>query len=1082
MTKRLLTTIATLLLGSAVVWAAEVAKTLDWGFSIDNPVQFDASQIELSGEVLRLKPLDQTDSSKNSFSGAAFFNTYWNAQNQWVTVASPLTLPDGAVQKSATAWTDMTGNALLMHFDSSVIFQGTTKTFPDASGKNNVATCTGSTCPQLDANGKLGTALWFDGTNDELTSTASWGGTEWKELTLETWVRFDGISTALQAIAESNDISFIHFQASQTNSIDSIGCPVNFPANTGYNAIYVTKSGVNNTIQMPLLGLGTFGQWRHVAITVKSGNPGSVTMYSDGKEVCTRSAAFDNLTATTKLHFGRGWSGEANRRLKGALDELAIYKRALSADEIKSHYDQQSKSFAGYFDSRTLNVGSPTDWTSLSWMPVGPNGVQLPDNATEDTGYLAGGATMTGNVLLAHLNESTGTAFADASGQGNKGTCTGTGCPTLGGDGKFATAASFDGVDDQISIPSSASLNVTTAVTVEAWIYPKAMPNTTEGAGIISKGNDGNNDARYELLLLSNSDFVPNAQNAFFRLSNHTTTDPYKNTQYPFVYGGNMPLNAWSHVVGTYDGSVISLYVNGVQVASQPMTGGPIKVDNNPLMIGVRQLQSGDMGKSHFKGMIDEVAVYNRALTSGEVQSRYLRGAIQPKFQVRSCDKADCAGVNFVGPGNSDKTFYTPSALATSPQQAVTLSGIAKNPYFQYRAYFDSKSASLFPALKSVAIGPNHFPATGVTVTVPTGQDFALLESFSDVLGDNNKGEIRYQLSSNGSDWYFCYGNQWQKTTDPLLMVIPELGELQKTNSASKVNACAPSFASVAGAGKIFVKAFFHSPTATEVVELKRIKAGYYLTAPEAPPPPPPSTIALSDIPTLTITEGSKLSITLDVSKAGMTAPYQYMCQANCPEGMSIASSTGEVTWTPTYKQAGKYSDISFKVKDAAGKDATQNLSLIVQDGIVAPVIKNPGDKVVEPGQNVSFTVTATDGDEGTPTYSIASGKQEGMELNSSTGFFTWTPKTEQAGTYIITLRAVDSADPSIFSDQAIAIVVNKSASSAAPEAPQHQSLPQPTTPTTTGSQATTAQDQPATQEQPAAATIATGSGCSLIR
>lgn len=1030
----LLTGILILVLSTDLAWASE---TLSWAFSIDNPVQFKTGEIELTNGVVRLKFADQSDS-------------------QWLTVASPLTLPDNAVPKSATAWTDMTGNMLLLHGDSSVLFQGTTKTYPDASGQNLSPTCTGAACPQLDGNGKLGSALWFDGTNDYLVVPGTWGGASWAEVTAEAWIRVDGTTTApdkMQAIISTTTSNmFIHFQMLATG--DKFNVAVY--GDTGSAVV-----GFN-----PSAAALSFGSWHHVAVSVKSG---SIVLYADGKVVGSSSFAFGNLLpigAGQQLRIGSGY-GNA-RFFKGALDEVAIYKRALSVDEIKSHYDHQSNQFVGQFDSRIFNVGTPVEWTSLAWTPAAPSGVQLQANGATETEYSAGNVSMSGNVLLAHLNETSGSDFVDASGQGNKGTCSGTGCPVLGGDGKFVTAASFDGVDDQISIPSSPSLNVTQAVTVEAWIYPTVMPNKDQGAAIVSKGNNGN-DARYELLTVSSLPVGANA--ATWRLSNHSTIDPNTGSAISYIYGGNMPLNAWSHVVGTYDGSVMSLYVNGIQMASQSAAGGPITTDNNPLMIGVRQNQSATTGNSHFKGMIDEVAVYNRALSAAEVQNRFLRGALQPKFQVRACDTADCAGEKFVGPGNSDKTYYLSSALATAPLQTFVLSGVSKNPYFQYRVFFDSASAAFFPALKSVAVGPNHYPATSPTVVIPTGQTFALLNSFSDVPGDANAGEIRYQLSADGDTWYFCYGTKWQKTTDPLVMEIPELGELQKTNSALKVNQCAPGFASVAGAGKIFIKAFLHSPTATEAVELKQLNVGYELKAPEAPPPPPPpesKVVSLSDMPTLTVAEGAKLHLTMDVSKAGLAAPYLYICQANCPEGMGIKSDSGEVSWTPTHHQAGKYEDIQFKASDAAGKEATQALSVIVTDTKVAPKIVNPGDKVVTAGQNLSFTLTADDADGGVPSFTIVSGKQDGMEINNSTGYFSWTPTKNQAGAYTVTLRAVDGNDPKVVTDQAIVIVVN--ASESEPEVAG-------------GTGASTAPDTQLPESTKGAATEPTTvSGCALIR
>lgn len=78
----------------------------------------------------------------------------------------------------------------------------------------------------------------------------------------------------------------------------------------------------------------------------------------------------------------------------------------------------------------------------------------------------------------------------------------------------------------------------------------------------------------------------------------------------------SIPTNARTHVVGTYDGTRMRLYLNGIQVNSLAITG-KINSHAEPLRIG------GDPKGDFFKGMIDEVNIYNKALTAAEVLSRY---------------------------------------------------------------------------------------------------------------------------------------------------------------------------------------------------------------------------------------------------------------------------------------------------------------------------------------------------------------------------------------------------------------------------------------------------------------------------
>ena len=76
-----------------------------------------------------------------------------------------------------------------------------------------------------------------------------------------------------------------------------------------------------------------------------------------------------------------------------------------------------------------------------------------------------------------------------------------------------------------------------------------------------------------------------------------------------------LPLDAWSHLALTYDSVAVRLLVNGAQVATLPLTS-PVISSSGPLKIGGNAIWG-----EYFKGLIDEVRVYNRALTASEIQA-----------------------------------------------------------------------------------------------------------------------------------------------------------------------------------------------------------------------------------------------------------------------------------------------------------------------------------------------------------------------------------------------------------------------------------------------------------------------------
>jgi PKD repeat protein len=196
-----------------------------------------------------------------------------------------------------------------------------------------------------------------------------------------------------------------------------------------------------------------------------------------------------------------------------------------------------------------------------------------------------------GNGLVAAygFEEGTGSGVTDISGNGNNGSINGASWTT----GKFGKALSFNGTSSLITISDAPSLDLTNGMTLEAWVYPTAL--SPSWSDIIYKDRDN-----YFLMGSTPSAQAPDV-GGMFASSN--------------VYGTTLPLNAWSHLVGTCDGTTIRFYLNGVMVASQAQSGA-MTSSTGALSIG----GDGTYGQ-YWTGLIDEVRVYNRALSLTEVQS-----------------------------------------------------------------------------------------------------------------------------------------------------------------------------------------------------------------------------------------------------------------------------------------------------------------------------------------------------------------------------------------------------------------------------------------------------------------------------
>jgi hypothetical protein len=201
-----------------------------------------------------------------------------------------------------------------------------------------------------------------------------------------------------------------------------------------------------------------------------------------------------------------------------------------------------------------------------------------------------------GLVAAYGFNAGAGTTAADASGQQNTGAISGA---QWVAQGRYGAALRFDGVDDMVRVADAASLDLTSGMTLEAWVQPTTLSGWRS---VIMKEVSGG--LAYTLYAHDNA---PKPA-AYVRIAGKTASDATSGT-------AALPLNTWSHLAATYDGATLRLYVNAVQVASRAVSGS-IVTSANPLNVG-----GNSVWGEYFSGLIDEVRVYSRALTAAEVQT-----------------------------------------------------------------------------------------------------------------------------------------------------------------------------------------------------------------------------------------------------------------------------------------------------------------------------------------------------------------------------------------------------------------------------------------------------------------------------
>lgn len=417
----------------------------------------------------------------------------------------------------------------------------------------------------------------------------------------------------------------------------------------------VMRSGQRYRTQAPI-GAVQAGSTYHVVGTYDGVN---ARLYVNGAEVATRALTGAVGASTSAFIFG-SWDG-SSERFKGTLDEVAVYAHALSASRVTAHRDaagstpppdptvlppndlkatavSSSRIDLQWVDNSSNETELVVEWDTASQF-TSPQAATLPANATQhsvtglspSTPYYfrvkARNATNSSNwsspatattsappaasysaAVLADSPVSywrlgdAGTTAADAGGANNGSYFNGavTGSPSLLGADAANAAVGLDGVNDHVRIANSASLALSSQLSIEAWIKPSSIPAAGQFRSVVTKPESYSlqfNGPRLEFTIMQ------------FGVR--------QRLQAPL---GAIQAGSTYHVVGTFDGATRRLYVNGVQVASAALTGGATS-NSQGLFIG-----SWSGSNEFFAGSVDEVAVYNSALSASRVAAHRTAG------------------------------------------------------------------------------------------------------------------------------------------------------------------------------------------------------------------------------------------------------------------------------------------------------------------------------------------------------------------------------------------------------------------------------------------------------------------------
>jgi len=259
--------------------------------------------------------------------------------------------------------------------------------------------------------------------------------------------------------------------------------------------------------------------------------------------------------------------------------------------------------------------------------------------AYDETRFGNNGAIYGPTVGLWHFDATSGQFANDSTAYGNNGVCVGMGASCSSSVGKSGSGLQFDGVDDYVALGRATTLMLD-KISVESWFK-------TSQSGTI-----------YRFSSYAESLYISAGTPCFYI---------FNSSAYPFTACGTTQVvdNNWHHAVGTYNGTTVSIFVDGVLQNST--AAGTIYYDNlgtDRAAIG----RNGEFSNAYFNGSIDEVAIYNRSLTAAEVLAHYNSG--RAKFVEWNSSGKSGSALNF--DGKSRNYLVVPGSNSAASPLAIT--------------------------------------------------------------------------------------------------------------------------------------------------------------------------------------------------------------------------------------------------------------------------------------------------------------------------------------------------------------------------------------------------------------------------
>jgi subtilisin-like proprotein convertase family protein len=521
-----------------------------------------------------------------------------------------------------------------------------------------------------------------------------------------------------------------------------------------------------------------------------------------------------------------------------------------------------------------------------------------------------------------------------------------------------------------VAVPDAPALNPTNAITIECWLYRNSQVGSFDP---IVKKSDISNANGY----------------AFEFNDNHLLFWVYRTAGGWINSGGSVPisLGQWYHVAGVYDGSRLLCYTNG-RLASASVVSGNISISTNYLGIGN---DPGNPTTRSFNGLLDEVSIYKRALSSSEIQSIYTAGSAG-KFAQSATGQpyldTDQDGI----PDFWEATFTPANVLVPSNNNDRDGDG-----YTDLEEYINWQAV------------PHALTVTNTSVGIDL-----------------------YQMSGNSGHLAFFLTNAVNGTVylTNVLGSVTNTGPLSNSIAIFTPTNTSPAFSGYASFGYYVTNTdtmgYFGPVTVSVVVSAVPVTYGLNTNLPptfltNAPPNQTNNELTLLTV-TNTATDANtnvtlSYTVTMSIDTNAMNLLGWVNPFANTTNTTPVISTNGVITWTPSEAQGPGVYILTTVVSDNGTPALTtgNRFSVTVNEVNTAPFwptnVPSQTNYTIPALNLLVVTNTALDADlpVNPLTYQLFVSPAVTNAVIDTNGIIVWTPTVAQVGLYTFTTIVTDT-------------------------------------------------------------------------